>query len=349
MGEETQTGSATGTENAAEAASIQVGPLTPELAATLPLAEVKRRMYAEAEESPAPASAGADTPEEDTAEGAVNPDEAGTARDDKGRFTSQQDTRQGEQQSTEDTSRTQPPRQKKQYQSLDEAVRDLDAFRGNLSQAAERERSLQRRVQELEAESTRTRQQAEVAQAEAQHRQFLSLVQQLPTQQARDQAYAEYQQVLARQAMGEYTQQLTTKEQTLQQREFQLAKRDVPAMYEDIARYVAGANNVPEEDMLDIVRDKRILNLIDAAQTPDAIQAVSITLGEILDLEASRLATRSADTKAARREAKAATRVPDVPAGVTPNGGQESAEARIKKMTPAEFTAYKRQLFDAQP
>jgi chorismate mutase len=345
LGEETQNGNApiqVG-PNAAEAASTaDQGPITAELAASLPLAEVKRRLYAESEDTAAATPAAADTSGEGTDEGTVNPDAAGTERDEHGRFVGRQEAQP---QGTETTEEQGQPQRRKNYGTIDEAVRDLDAVRGNLTQAAESAKALQRRVQELESAAAQQRQQAEVAQAQAQHQQFENLVAQLPTQAARDQARQEYQQVLARQAMGEYQQHLQTREQTLEQREFSIAKAQIPSMYQDIARFVADNNGIPHDEMLEIVNDRRVANLIASAQTPEAIQAVSISLGELLDFEASRIASRTSAEKAARREAKSATKVADVPQGVTANAGGVPEVDRIKAMTPAQFTEYKRRLF----
>lgn len=354
MGEETQSVASAPLQvgpNAAEAASTPAGatgPITAELAASLPLAEVKRRLYEEGENSQpaATAPAQADTPGTGTNAEAVNPSLAGTERDPvSGQFVPK--ATQQQQATAETGQQQQSQRPPKTYASVDEAVRDIDGLRGNLNQAAESAKALQRRVQELEAAAARQQQEATQREAEANHRRFEDLVAQLPTQAARDQARDEYRQVLARQALGEYQQHLATQEQTLQQREFAIAKAQLPAVYQDIARFVADNNGVPQEDMLAIVNNERIANLINAAQSVEAVQSVSVALGELLDYEASRLAVQRAGTLQGRRDALAASHVPDVPTGVIPNAGAETDVERIKRFTPAEFIEYKRKLFIA--
>lgn len=352
MGEETQTGAVAPLQvgpNPAEAASTAdtTGPITPELAASLPLAEVKRRLYEEAEEgTAATAPARADTPAVGTDQSAVNAEAAGTERDPvTGQFVPKQ--AQQPQATAEVPPSQQNIPQRKTYTNLDEAVRDIDGLRGNLNQTAESAKALQRRVQELEAAATRQQQEAQQRAEQAQHQRFEDLVAQLPTQAARDQARDEYRQVLARQALGEYQQHLVTQEQTLQQREFAIAKAQLPTIFDDIARFVATNNDVPEDDMVAIVRDPRIAQLIEAAQTPEAIQSVAVTMGQLLDYEASRYAAQRAGVLQQRRDNFTQQHVPDVPLGVVPNAGAEGEASRIKKMTPAEFLAYKRQQFMA--
>jgi len=317
------------------------GKVTPELAESLPYSELKARMRAEARDYEEPAADETTTPDEggeESAEEAVTPEAQVAERDpETGRFTA---TPQSQDQTTTDGQR------RKQYATLDEAVRDLDAVRGNLTQAAESAKALQRRVQELEAESARTRQEAEQQRIAAQHTRFESLVAQLPPEQ-QDLARKEYVQHLQQQAMGEYAREMQQREAQLNQREFQAAKAQVPALYKDIAKFVADQHGVPADELVALVDSPHVKALIDSAATPEAVQQASIAFGQLLDYEGSKLASQVSAAKAQRREERSATQVRDMPNGVTPGGAQQDVVTRINNMTPDQFADYKKRLLRA--
>lgn len=270
-------------------------------------------------------------PEED-----ATPQQAGAARDaTTGQFTAQPQT-----QGTTATGEEKLPA------TLEEAIRVLNSVRGNLKTVASERSTLQRQAQEAQAEAARLKQESENGRLQAQHARFEELASRLPQEQ---QAVAreEYVRRLGQQAQREYGQELQQREQSLNQREFQQAKAGLPAVYEDIATYVASTKGIPPDELVAFVKSDRVANLIKAAVTPEAVQAVSISLGELLDYNATLIAGREAAAKESRRAAKATGAVRDMPNGVTAGGAQESEVARINKMDRDQFAAYKKQLLKA--
>lgn len=332
--------------SADQVASATPGRVTAELAESLPYSELKARMRAEAraaEDQPAAdETTTLDNGGEESANEVVTPDAQVAERDPQtGRFAAKPSAQ--DQTTTEGGTE---PQRRKNYANLDEAVRDLDAVRGNLTQAAESAKALQRRVQELEAESARTRQEAEQQRLQSQHARFESLVAQLP---AADQELArkEYVQNLQQQAMSDFAKEIQQRESLLQQREFIAAKAEVPALYKDIAKFVADQHGVPSDQLVALVDSPHVKALIDSAQNPLAIQQASIAFGQLLDYEGSRMAAQSSAEKATRRAEKSETLVRDMPSGVTPGGAQQDVVTRINNYTPEQFAEYKKRLLRA--
>jgi ribosomal protein L14E/L6E/L27E len=320
--------------------------VTPELAESLPYSELKARMRAEArnaEESATTTEAPADDQGGQPTEGAVTPEEGGPERDPQtGRFAASPSTE--EQQAAEQ--RTQSQRSYKQPETLEEALRVLDSVRGNLATNITERNAAQQRLQALEAEAARLRQEGEQRQLQQQHARFEDLVARLPAEQ-QPIARAEYVQRLQQQATNDFVREMQGREQQLAQREFQSAKAEVPALYKDIAGFVAAQYEIPEAELTALVGSKQVQDLINAAQDPMALQQATIAFGQLLDYEATRVQSRVANEKAQRRETKAQTQVRDVPTGVAPGGAQADVVARINNYSREEFEAYKKGLLRA--
>lgn len=320
--------------------------VTPELAESLPYSELKARMRAEArdaEESATTTEAPADDQGDQSATEAVTSSPDGPERDPQtGRFAASPST--GEQQAAEEQAPAQ--RSYKQPETLEEALRVLDAVRGNLTTNINERNTAQQRLQALEAEAARLKQENEQTRLQQQHARFEDLVTRLPSEQ-QSIARAEYVQRLQQQAMSDYTREVQQREQQLVQREFQSAKAEVPALYADIAGFVATQYDIPEAELTALVGSKQVRDLIDAAQDPMALQQATIAFGQLLDYEATRVQGRVAGEKAQRREAKSQTQVRDVPTGVAPGGAQEDVVTRINNYSRDEFEAYKKRLIRA--
>lgn len=316
--------------------------VTPELAESLPYAELKQRMRAEAtayeNSTPNVPTPGGEEADEDATPDAGAAD-TGTERDEAGRFASRAQQDQG--------TRT-TEKEYKKPETLEEAIRVLDSLRGNLNTAASERATLQKQLQEFQAESARRQQEAERATFEGQHRQILEAIQRLPDQRQRDAALSDYQARLKTLAVNDYEKHLTQQEETLAQRQFEIDKREIPGMYRDIAEFVANQHGVNSKVLLDFVNSDRVANMVKAARKPEALQAVSIVLGETLDEMAFREAARVSAEKEARRKAASGNRLTrDAPAGLTPGNGNEDEVARIQAMKPDEFAAFKKKLLAA--
>jgi hypothetical protein len=321
------------------------GAVTPELAASLPYEELKQRMRAEARNYEEPATTETTTPDEggeETPEAAVTATGEGAARDpETGRFTAGATTPTGDTTETgANAARAKAPA------TLEEAQRVIDAMRGNLNTATSERQALQRQVEEARQEAARQKAESEQRAMQAQHARFEELVSRLPAEQ-QGPARAEYVQRLQQQAVGEFAGEVQRREQAVAQREFISAKSEVPALYKDIARFVAEQQGVPVDELIAVVDSPHVKALIDSANTPQALQQASIAFGQMLDYEGTKLAGRLAAEKEARRTAKAGSQVRDMPNGVTAGGAQEDVVARINKMSPDEFTAYKKRLLRA--
>lgn len=318
------------------------GRVTAELAASLPYDELKARMRAEARTYEEPTTATqtpADDQGADADKGAVTPEDAGTEQGSEGTQAAPATT-QG-QPTTEEA-----VPQGKQPQSLEEALRVIDSLRGNLTTNINARDSAQKRLQELEAQAARQAQEAAQQRLQDQHRRFEELVSRLPADQ-QGAVRQEYVARLQQQAVTDFAREVQQRDVQVQQREFLAAKAELPALYRDIAGFVADQHGIPQQELTAIIDSKHIKDLIAAASTPQAVESATIALGQLLDYEATRRAGQLAAEKAARREAKAATAVRDVPAGVTTGGAQEDVVARINKYTPDEFAAYKKRLLKA--
>lgn len=318
--------------------------VTPELAASLPYDELKRRMRAEAatyEEPTTSTQTPADDRGADAEAEAVTSDEAGPARDAQGRFAAATSTQ--EQAATETADAAQ---RGKQPTTLEEAVRVIDSLRGNLNTNINARDAAQKRIQELEAQAARQAQEVQQRNLQAQHARFEELVSRLPQEQQG--AYrAEYVARLQQQAVTDFAREVQQREAQVNQREFIQAKAELPGLYKDIAGFVADQHGIPSKELTDLIDSQHIRDLIAAANTPEAVQTATIALGQLLDYEATKAAGRISAEKATRREAKSATQVRDVPQGITPGGAQEDVVARINRYSRDEFEAYKKQLLRA--
>lgn len=316
--------------------------ITPELAESLPYEELKQRMRAEASayENSTPTQqtpGGEEADDEDAPDAGVTT--AGTERDAAGTSPS----RSAQDQGTRTTER-----EYKKPETLEEAIRVLESLRGNLNTAVSERATFQKQIQELQQAAAQRQQEAERSTFEGQHRQILEAIQRLPDQRQRDAAIADYQARLKTLAVTDYEKHLTQQEESLAQRQFEIDKREIPGMYRDIAEFVATQHGVNSKLLLDFVNSDRVANMVKAAQKPEALQAVSIVLGETLDEMAFREANRVSAEKEARRKAAGTNRLTrDAPAGLTPGNGNEDEVARIQAMKPDEFAAFKKKLLAA--
>ena len=331
-----------GTQQGA-APSGQSNVVTPELAESLPYAELKQRMRAEATAFEEPATpvtqtGGGQSGDEDEDADAASSD-SGTEQELEGE--------QGQQRQSQGTRTTE--REYKKPETLEEALRALDAVRGNLTTAASERAALQRQLQEFQAEAARQKQEAERQALASNHQRIVDAIGRLPTQAQRDAAYADYQRKVRELAAGEALQHADTQQEQLARRAFELDKREIPSMYEDIATFVASQHGIKPDALVNFVKSERIANMVKAAQNPTALQAVSVVLGETLDEMATLQAGREAAAKEERRKLRASgTVVRDVPAGTVPGGGNEDEVARINAMSPDDFAAFKKRLLAAQ-
>lgn len=322
-----------------EVASNEV---TPELAESLPYAELKQRMRSEAAafENSTP---NAQTPGGEEADEDATPDAGAAATGTEREGASTEGRTQAQDQGTRTTER-----EYKRPETLEEAIRVLDSVRGNLGSAVQERAALQKQLQELQTEAARRQEEAQRQTFEGQHRQILEAIQRLPDQRARDAAYSDYQARLKLLAANDYEKHLNQQEQSLAQRQFEADKREIPNMYRDIAEFVATQHGIPAKTLLEFVDSDRVKNMVKAAQKPEALQAVSIVLGETLDEMAFREAARVSAAKEQRRKAASEGRVTrDAPAGLTPGNGNEDEVARINAMKPEEFAAFKKKLLAA--
>jgi hypothetical protein len=326
---------------------VQVAPLatqttpekvTPELAESLPFDELKRRMRAEA----------------NSAESTTTPD---TQADDQGAQQTAEDvnseavagTEPGAKQATDAQAATTPEAQAqrgKQPATLEEALRVIEAVRGNLSTNINERNAAQQRIQALEADMEAMRQQAAQNAMQSQHARFEELVARLPQEQ-QGLARAEYMQRLQQQAMGDYANELRQKETQIQVAEFRQAKAELPAMYKDIARFVAEQQGIDAATLVELVDSPQVKSLIDAAQNPQAVQQATVAFGQLLDWVGMKEAQRITSEKEARRQAKAGTQVRDMPTGMSAGGAQEDVVNKINNMDKKAFEDYKKKLLKA--
>lgn len=316
--------------------------VTPELAESLPYAELKQRMrdeaaaFESATSNPNPGG-GQDGDEDEVVDATTT--NSGTARD-------EQQQQQNQQRTNDQGTRT-TEREYKRPETLEEAIRVLDSLRGNLNSAVGERAALQKQIQDIRAEAARQAREAEQNALTAQHNQVMAAIRALPTPAQQQAALSRYQQQIREMAAGEALTHVETQQQQLEQRTFELDKREVPGMYADIARFVAEQRGIKPDALVAFAGSERIQNMIAAARNPQALQAVSVVLGETLDEMAVMQAGREAAAKEERRKAKTATLVRDVPLGTVPGAGNEDEVARINKMTPDEFKSFKQKLLEA--
>ena len=289
--------------------------VTPEEAATLPYAELKRRMKQEAqlaedgllETTSAPESTG----EED--ETATTADATGQ-RDSRGQQRSGGNTQGG----------------------------DLSAL---LAQATQRAETLERERAEERAAQVREKAERERQETLAQHRRVEEHIASLP---AREQEIArrDYVSRLGQQAVNEYYGLLQQRETAVRQAELQQARIQIPNLLNELADDVATRHGIKADRLKDYVGSQQFRDLLGAAHSEEAMTAVAANAGQLMEFIATQEEARLTQEREKRRQAAVANpRVRrDTPAGGVPTaGGDTNLATRIQNMSSAEFMAWKKQ------
>lgn len=295
--------------------------VTPEEAATLPYAELKRRMKEEARlhaEGLLPTSGQATAGEEGTGE---QEDEAGTSSREHAAETagtSGGETRSGA---------------APQEQNLQELLRQA-----------------QERAAQLERERADERQQAERAQMQANHQRVEEAISRLPEQQ-QPLARQDYMNRLGQQALNEYHSFLQTREQNVRQAEIAQARTQIPQLLSELADSVAQRHGLRNADTLKAyVTSAEFRALLDASGTEEALTAAAANAGQWMEFLAGQQAAQNAQRLETRRQnaANANKVVRDTPpSGVPVAGGDMDAVNRINNMSREEFFAWKKQQLQA--
>jgi hypothetical protein len=299
--------------------------VTAEEAATLPYDELKRRMKEERrlyEEGLLPATEVQSDEGDGGDHGNLEGNEARTA----GQDDSTDGTRSG-------------------GEGGDTAAQGDPALQKLLQQAQERNAQLEREARESQQRAQKEREERERNDLQAQHQRVEEAIGRLPQQQ-QELARRDYMNRLGQRALNDYYGFLQTREQQIRQAEIVHARREIPSMLGELADSVAQRHGLRNADSLkQYVTSKEFKELLDAANTEDALTAVAANAGQWMEFLAVQQATQNAQQREARRQ-KAAANPPvqrDTPLGGVPTaGGDMDLVRRINTMTKEEFFKWKK-------
>lgn len=198
--------------------------------------------------------------------------------------------------------------------------------------------------QRLADENRKMREDQQRATLEAQHRRVEEEIASLPQQQ---QAIARqaYMNRLGQQALNDYYGYLNQREQAIRQAELSQARVQLPGLLSELADSVAQRHGVKADRLKEYVTSDQFRELLNNSPTEEALTVAAANAGQWMEFlavqEASRLAT---EREARRQKAAANPQRRDTPNGGVPTaGGDLDIVRRINSMTKEEFFAYKKQ------
>lgn len=313
-----------GSETLERQPGLDGGGVTPELAESLPLDELKARLRREA----ASADHGVDT-EAGRGDGDTLPEppDAGVSG--------------GAERQTSGEAATES-----EDNTPEGLQRQLASLRGNLKQLSDERKQLLDQQQEY---ANYVRQQQETAAKgalEYQNQAVEAEISKLPAE--RQQLAREYYRVLQQQNQAAQYQQAVQTEAAqrameIQQAELRVAKQQAPGLLEEIVRFSGERHGRVADDALEYIRSPQAQAFIAGTQTPEAFTMAIAQLSEVADFLNQRSAAAGSQERDARRAtAGAPTRdVPNTPG--TTAGGESDAVQRIRNMSSEDFEAFRQQ------
>ena len=201
----------------------------------------------------------------------------------------------------------------------------------------------QQEARAARAEVARIQKERETADFQAQHKAVEDRINALPTAAQQEIARQHYLNTVNQRALNEFTQHLQQRETNIRQAELAAAKQTLPGLLGELATSVAERHGVKPDTLVAYVKSPQFKQLLDAAQTEDALTGAAVNAGQWMEYYASEESTRLATQREQRRlKAAADPKVRDTPQGGVMGGGMDEV-TRIKTMPREDFFKMKKE------
>ena len=206
-------------------------------------------------------------------------------------------------------------------------------------------REARERETALRAENHRLQEEQRQRELQARHQRVEAEIASLPQQQ---QAIARqaYMNQLGQAALNDYYGYLNQREQAIRQAELGQARVQLPGLLSELAESVAQRHGVKSDRLKEYVTSDQFRELLNNAPTEEALTVAAANAGQWMEFLAVQEVNRLASEREQRRQRAAANpKVQrDTPAGGVPTaGGELDIVRRINSMSKEEFFEYKKQ------